>query len=107
MHWEDYAMHITVLTVPDCPNLAVVRDRITAALAGRTAVVDLIELGDEAEAAREGMAGSPTVLIDGVDPFARAGAAPSVSCRLYRGADGKVGGAPSVEELRQALAAAE
>ena len=34
------------------------------------------------EAARYGMQGSPTILIDGRDPFAEPGAAASLSCRL-------------------------
>jgi hypothetical protein len=96
-------MRITVLTVPDCPNAPVVRERIAAALAGREAPVELVEVGDQAQAARWGMAGSPTVLVDGIDPFAVAGSAPSVSCRLYRGTDGSVDGAPSVADLRRAL----
>jgi hypothetical protein len=49
------------------------------------------------------MTGSPTVLVDGADPFRVPGTGPSVSCRLYRGADGSAGGAPSVSELRAAL----
>ncbi|MCX5613578.1 MULTISPECIES: hypothetical protein [unclassified Streptomyces] len=97
-------MRITVLTVPDCPNAPVARERIAAALDGRAAKVELVEVRTEAEAARWGMTGSPTVLLDGADPFALAGAAPSVSCRLYRDADGRTDGAPSVEALRRAVA---
>ncbi|MFF3538065.1 hypothetical protein ACFYXP_29520 [Streptomyces sp. NPDC002466] len=100
-------MRITVLTVPDCPNDPLAQERIAAALEGRAAEVELVEVRDEAEAARWGMSGSPTVLLDGVDPFAPAAAAPSVSCRLYRDADGTVSGAPSVAALRQALAGAD
>ncbi|GGT22543.1 organomercurial lyase [Streptomyces antibioticus] len=100
------ALRITVLTVPDCPNAPLALDRITAALDGREAEVELVELRDEAEAARWGMTGSPTVLVDGVDPFAVPGAPDSVSCRLYRDEEGRVGGAPSVETLRKALAVA-
>ncbi|MFF0446266.1 alkylmercury lyase family protein [Streptomyces sp. NPDC004609] len=62
-----------------------------------------IEVTDPAEAARLGMTGSPTVLIDGTDPFTTPGTPASVSCRLYRGPDGTVDGAPSVPELRRAL----
>ncbi|MET7620391.1 organomercurial lyase [Streptomyces sp. NPDC005408] len=106
MSWEDATMQITVLAVPGCPNAPVVRERIRAALDGRPADLDLVEVHDEAEAARLGMTGSPTVLLDGVDPFAAAGTAvPTVSCRLYRDMDGRVDGAPSVAALRQALAA--
>ncbi|RMB80259.1 hypothetical protein [Streptomyces shenzhenensis] len=96
-------MRITVLTVPDCPNAAVARDRVRAALAGRTAEVETVEVRDAAEAARWGMTGSPTVLLDGTDPFTRAGAEPSVSCRIYRHADGSADGAPSTDELRRVL----
>ncbi|MFF5485297.1 alkylmercury lyase family protein [Streptomyces virginiae] len=99
-------MRITVLTVPDCPNAPVVRERITAALDGKQAQVEQIEVHQEAEAARWQMTGSPTVLVNGVDPFAVAGAPPSVSCRLYRDGEGRTGGAPSVEALRQAFAGA-
>ncbi|MFC9810531.1 organomercurial lyase [Streptomyces virginiae] len=100
-------MRITILTVPDCPNAPVVRDRIAEALGGRGAQVKIVEVRDEAEAARWGMTGSPTVLLDGVDPFAAAGAPTSVSCRLYRDAAGRADGAPSVQALRQALSGAD
>lgn len=98
-------MRITVLTVPGCPNASVMSERLDAALAGRAASVESVEVHDEAEAARWGMTGSPTVLIDGVDPFTTPGTSASMSCRLYRGPDGKTGGAPSVEQLRRALEA--
>lgn len=97
-------MRITVLAVPGCPNAPGAQERIAAALDGRAAEVELVEVREEADAVRWGMTGSPTVLIDGADPFAVAGAAPSVSCRLYRGADGHTEGAPSVQALRQAIA---
>lgn len=98
-------MRITVLTVPDCPNGPVVEERITAALGGRSAEVGLVEVREEDEAARWGMTGSPTVLLDGVDPFAVAGAVPSVSCRIYR-SGGTVDGAPGVADLCKALTSA-
>ncbi|SOE06621.1 alkylmercury lyase family protein [Streptomyces sp. Ag109_G2-15] len=97
-------MHVEMLTVPDCPNGPVLRERLILALAGRTDV-KLTEhvVDDQAEAERRGMHGSPTLLVDGHDPFAAPGTAASVSCRLYRGTDGRVGGAPSVAELRRVL----
>jgi hypothetical protein len=52
------------------------------------------------------MTSSPTILLDGVDPFAGAGAVPSVSCRIYRGSDGAAEGAPSMQDLTAALSAA-
>jgi hypothetical protein len=96
-------MRITVLTVPGCPNAALAVERATAALAGQTAHVELVEVDDQAQAARLGMNGSPTILVDGVDPFATEGTAASLSCRLYRAPDGRVSGAPSQAALRRAF----
>jgi hypothetical protein len=105
--WKERdAMRITVLTVPDCPNTPLAAERIAGALDGRAVPVEVVEVRDEARAAEVGMTGSPTILVDGVDPFAVPGAEPSLSCRLYRRADGTVvGGAPSEADLRDALAA--
>src|ERR1700722_17455973 len=99
-------MRIMILAVPDCPNTLVAAGRITAALAGRPASVELVEVTGEAEAARLGMTGSPAILLDGVDPFVAAGAVPSVSCRIYRGPDGTADVAPGVQDLTAALSAA-
>ncbi len=88
-------MRITILAVPDCPNAPVAAGRITAALAGQQASVELVEVTGEAEAARLGMTGSPTIMLDGVDPFAAAGAVPGLSCRIYRGPDGAADGRPA------------
>ncbi|MFE6174332.1 alkylmercury lyase family protein [Streptomyces sp. NPDC056464] len=101
-------MRITLLAVPDCPNAPLARERICQALDGWAAVVDVVEVADEAQAARVGMAGSPTVLIEGANPFAVPGAAAaSVSCRLYRTRDGRTEGAPSVADLRRVLGLAQ
>ncbi|MEZ0064544.1 hypothetical protein ABIA32_000532 [Streptacidiphilus sp. MAP12-20] len=96
-------MQITVLTVPDCPNAPVITERIAAALGGHPADLAFVEVAGQDDATRWGMTGSPTVLLDGIDPFAEPGAEPSVSCRLYRSQDGRTQGAPGVEQLRQAL----
>jgi hypothetical protein len=97
-------MELTLLTIPACPNAAVFEERLTAALAGRPgAVVRRREVADEREAAQAGMCGSPTLLINGVDPFAAPGQAPGLACRLYRDAAGRPAGAPTVQALRRAL----
>jgi hypothetical protein len=101
-------MELTLLTVPACPNAAAFEERLAAALAGRPGVVvHRREVRDERAAAQTSMYGSPTLLINGVDPFAPPGQAPSLSCRLYRDAAGHLAPTPSVEALRQALAAAD
>lgn len=97
-------MHLIVLAVPGCPNSPVLKDRLAAVLDDRAGVsVSHQVISDEGEAARWGMHGSPTLLIDGVDPFGEPGQPPSVSCRLYRDDTGQTSGAPSVSQLRQAI----
>ena len=100
-------MQVTVLGVPGCPHVPVLDERLAEALDGLPAVtVSRQVIVTEDEAARSGMHGSPTILIDGIDPFAEPGQPDSVSCRLYRGSDGRADGAPSVSQLRAALSTA-
>ena len=101
-------MELIMLTVPDCPNAAALEERLAAVLTDYPdAVVRRRQVADEQEAAETGMAGSPTLLINGTDPFAVPGQAPGLSCRLYRDATGRPAGAPSVADLRRALEQAD
>ncbi len=56
-------------------------------------------------AERLGFVGSPTVLVNGVDPFGSPDAPVGLSCRVYRTEAG-LAGAPSEEQLREALSVA-
>ena len=90
-------MELEVLAVEDCPNVAAFEERLAAVLAGiEDAVVRRRVIADEAEAAAAGMHGSPTLLVNGVDPFATPGQPTSLSCSLT---------VPSLEDLRLALTA--
>jgi hypothetical protein len=97
-------VHLIVLAVPDCPNVKLLDRRLAQVLEGRRNVTVNHHVVDDPElAARRGMHGSPTILVDGIDPFAEPGQQASVSCRLYRDDDGHSDGAPSVSQLRQAI----
>ena len=96
-------MELTLLTVADCPNAEVLAERLAAAGADREQVT-WTTVADAEQAAALGMHGSPTLLIDGLDPFAVPGAATGYACRLYPGADGKTEGAPSTAALAAVLA---
>jgi hypothetical protein len=97
-------MELTVLAVPGCPNAPVLGQRLAEALAGTPGVtVQRVEIADVAAAAEHGMSGSPTLLVNGADPFAQPGAGPALACRLYRDADGPLAGAPSVAAIRRVL----
>ncbi len=70
-------MHVTLLAVSGCPHLPVLEERLAEALIGLPAVtVSRQVIATEDDAARGGMHGSPTILIDGLDPFAGPGQQP-------------------------------
>ena len=97
-------MKLLLLHVPDCPNTAVLESRLVPILASRPDIHvtrEIITTDDQAR--RREMAGSPTLLLDGIDPFARPGQQPSLSCRRYPGDDGRPGPAPSEQQLLTAL----
>jgi hypothetical protein len=96
---------IELLVVPDCPNeaaaLTVLQEAAESAGLERVPVtVTVIDSSEEAQ--RRRFLGSPTFLIDGVDPFAVPGAPTGLTCRVYATADGP-SGVPAVETLREAL----
>jgi hypothetical protein len=96
---------VQLLVVDDCPN-----ERPAAALLRRALDdVGLSAVGfstrviaTQQEAEQLGFVGSPTILIDGRDPFAEPGRAAALACRVYLGEAG-LSGVPALEPLRQAL----
>ncbi|GEK19894.1 thioredoxin family protein [Cellulomonas xylanilytica] len=98
-------MDVTLRYFDGCPNWRLAQQRLRAALDctghGDVAIV-LERVETAADAARVGFIGSPTILLDGVDPFGRPGATGSLSCRLYSTADG-LAGSPSVDQLVEVL----
>lgn len=95
-------MRLQILQVPDCPNAAALRSLLAALVHGGTRIEQRV-VHDEHEAADVGMRGSPTLLIDGIDPFTVAGQPVGLSCRLYRHESGVLTGTPSPAQLRAAL----
>ncbi|MEX0664492.1 MAG: thioredoxin family protein [Acidimicrobiia bacterium] len=95
-------MEITIVHVPDCPNLSLIKSRLAAALEiiGRAASVDDRVVIDAEEAVDIGFGGSPTILVGGQDAFP--GSSVGLGCRLYPTEDGPQG-APSVAQLVAAL----
>jgi len=95
-------MTLEILQVPGCPGADVLAARLDGLLAGRYAVTRRV-VTSQGDAERLGMTGSPTLLADGTDPFARPGLLPAVSCRLYRDEGGRRVSAPSAAQLRAVL----
>jgi hypothetical protein len=97
-------MQIDLLYVPDCPNREAARNLVERALAGtqRVATVREREVDSPEDARQLGMRGSPTILIDGADPFADPSQPGGLACRLYHNEAG-VGGVPTLRQLVEAL----
>ena len=93
-------MRLEILQVPGCPGADLLEARL--AELGHSRVIRRVVTG-QADAERLGLTGSPTLLVDGADPFARPGQPPSVSCRLYLDEHGRQSAAPSPGQLRAAL----
>ena len=99
-------MDVRLLYFEDCPNWQLADSRLREALAdwcGEPPAVtyELVTTAEQAE--RAGFRGSPTILVNGRDPFADPADPVGLSCRLYPGPTG-VEHAPTVEQLRSALA---
>ena len=92
---------VALLYFDGCPNWRMTDDRLREALA-RTGWEDVIvehrkiATPEQAEAIR--FRGSPTVLVDGRDPFLERDTPVGLSCRIYRTEEG-LAGAPTVDQL--------
>lgn len=95
-------MDVTLLYFEGCPNWEAADARLAALSADSDIVVErrLVETPEEAEAA--GFRGSPTILVDGRDPFATGDEPVGLACRIYQTPEGPRG-APTEAQLRAVL----
>ena len=101
-------MEIELLHIEDCPNWRDTGDRIMQVLAQLGAPETLVRftlLASPEEAERVPFAGSPTVLIDGVDAFPSDGQTRDLACRIYF-VDGRFAASPSADNLRLVISKA-
>jgi len=101
-------MDVELLVVPDCPNESVALSVLRSAfdrvgLAAQSVRTTVIASQDQAE--ERGFFGSPTILIDGVDPFGVAGQSPAFACRVYATLSG-LSGVPPLGDVIAAVTAA-
>jgi hypothetical protein len=106
--WPGAEMTLEILHVPGCPGADLLEARLAGLLADLPAARPGLRVirrvvTSQADAERLGMTGSPTLLADGADPFARPGQQPSISCRLYLDEHGRQGPAPSSRQLSDVL----
>ncbi|MEI6363083.1 MAG: thioredoxin family protein [Actinomycetes bacterium] len=102
-------MDLRIRYFDDCPNWRAADDVVHEALAtlGLSETLVRHEQVTTMEAAeRLGFTGSPTILVDGVDPFASLDDQPGLACRVYSTPDG-LRGAPSLAQVVAALQSRE
>ena len=97
-------MDIELLVVAGCPHQEAAAELIESAVAATQVVATLTQtiIYTQDQAERRDFTGSPTILVDGTDPFAEPGARAALACRLYATPDG-LRGVPAGRDLRGAL----
>jgi hypothetical protein len=98
-------LHVELLYFDGCPHWTVTCERLAEALRalGRDDVVverRLVETDEQAE--ELAFLGSPTIRIDGTDPFASGNEQVGLSCRLYTTPEG-LSGSPTAAQLQAVL----
>lgn len=96
-------MDVVLQYFDDCPNwkrTATHLDALAAEVPGLVVSLQRVETTEEAE--RLNFRGSPSILVDGVDPFAPDDAPAGLACRVYPTPHGPAG-SPTLEQLRTAI----
>jgi hypothetical protein len=100
----DTKLQITLQYFDSCPNWETAAAHLSTLIdEGLDATIGYVLINTYEAAVAYGFRGSPTVLVDGVDPFADSEAPIGLACRVYRTEDGYAG-SPSLPQLRQAFA---
>lgn len=101
-------MDITLQYFDDCPNWKIT-DRHLHTLDDKQAFDFTLHyqlINTPQAAAEHGFRGSPSLLIDGHDPFATPDAPIGLSCRVYLTESGPAG-SPTLDQLKRAITAAQ
>lgn len=97
-------MRFELLYFDGCPHWELAAQRLDDVLGEHGLTATRVHVTTSEEADRLGFRGSPSVLIDGIDPFARGDEPTGLSCRVYPTPDG-FAGVPTVEQLREVVGA--
>jgi hypothetical protein len=98
-------VRVELLYFDDCPNWRFAEALVNKALrlVNRSDVsVVRRRVETEEQAVQLGFVGSPTVLVDGRDPFSTGGQPVGLVCRVFSGSEG-LKGAPSLDQLVEVL----
>ena len=96
-------MEIILQYFNGCPNWEVLDQRLAEVVNDRSDVRVIRQLVETPEdAVRLGFHGSPTVLVDGIDPFADERTHVGLACRMFRTPAG-IAGSPTVERFARRM----
>lgn len=102
--WDDgESMQVTLLYFDGCPNWETTFQQLETLSAELEFDLERRQVDTSADAERLAFRGSPTVLVDGRDPFATGDEPVGLSCRVYATDAGLVG-APTEQQLVGVLA---
>lgn len=93
---------VTLLYFDGCPNWRTADHRLGQLADELPLTIDRQQVTTTEEAERWGFRGSPTLLVDGIDPFVTGEEPTGLACRIYPTEDGPQG-APSLAQLRAVL----
>jgi hypothetical protein len=99
-------MNVELLWWAGCPSTNVVHSQLAVIMSDigyDGTEIHMREITSIEQAVAEHFLGSPTIRLNGVDPFATDHVPPSLSCRIYHLRDGRVSPTPDPDELREAL----
>ena len=96
---------VELITDRDCPNVEATREQLRQAFVavGEPPAWDEWDRAADDAPLYARSYGSPTVLVDGRDVVGGETESDANCCRVYQGADGRLQGIPSVEEIVHAL----
>jgi hypothetical protein len=97
-------VRVRLLYIEGCPHWRTAKQRLEEVLAEapESPPVELVAVTSAEEAERVRFRGSPTILVDDRDPFARDSDPVGLTCRLYETPEGP-SGSPTAEQLRTRL----
>ncbi len=101
-------MKVELLWFDGCPSYQTARELLEQVLREEkiNAAIEMVQVHDNADAAAKRFLGSPTIRLNGTDPFAEAGQDDfAMQCRVYRTPQG-LKGSPTKEMLRAAVTSA-
>lgn len=98
-------MHVELLYFDDCPSWATADQRLREVARTHGVEVHRRQVTTHDEAERTNFRWSPTILINGRDPFATGDEPHGLSCRIFQTPEGPAG-SPTVAQLHEALGSA-